>query len=122
MPVRKRKRCPFCRCLFWPDPRTEWRQRACTKEQCQVARRRDSQRRWRSKNRSDGASRRFRAEVAAAREEAAPPPLPRGGPLVSFPWDEMKDEMQPEVLVAIAFLARLLYGVRIRLHPRNRLI
>ena len=107
MAIRRRKRCPFCRCLFWPDRRTEWRQWACSKESCQAARRKESQQRWRSKNRSDGAARRYRAEVSAAKEGTAPCP-PRGGVLDAFPWDEMRDELEPQVLVTLAFFARLL--------------
>lgn len=33
-----RKRCRFCRCLFFPDPRVASRQRACTREACQSKR------------------------------------------------------------------------------------
>lgn len=35
----------------------------------------------------------------------APPPAVFG----RLPWDEMRDEIQPQVLVTLAFLARLLH-------------
>lgn len=118
MAMRKRKRCPFCRCLFWPDGRTAWRQWACSKPECQARRRQETQRRQRKKNRTDRVEREYRAAVSAAKSGEQPvgvPPL--RGPLVSLPWDEMRDEIQPEVLVMLPVLGRLLYRVRIRLRP-----
>jgi hypothetical protein len=109
MPMRPRKRCPFCHCLYRPDPRTLKRQWACTKAGCQALRRKESQRRWRAKNRSENAARRLREAVAKAKAGVPPADvLPRRGSLVSFPWDEMKDEIEPQVLVMLSFFARLL--------------
>ena len=111
MQVRNRKRCPFCRCLFWPDGRSDWRQWACGKPECQAQRRQQSQRRWRQKNKSDQAARRYRTAVAAAKAGEEVTPAPRSGPLVSLPWDEMRDEMRPEVLVLIALISKSLIAI-----------
>lgn len=109
MPTRRRKRCPFCHCLFWPDRRTEWRQWACRKAECQAQRRVESQRRWRAKNPSDGSARQYRAAVATAKAgEAAPGHPPTRGILARLPWEEAKDEIEPEVLVMLALFGRLL--------------
>jgi len=110
MSMPRRKRCPFCRCLYWPDPRSQWRQWACSKPECQAKRRVESQRRWRAKNPGDGASRRYREAVAASKAgEPTPGVPPKRGPLVVLPWDEAKDEIPAEVLVMIAYLGRLVF-------------
>lgn len=109
MPLRPRKRCPFCHCLYWPDPRSAWRQRACSKMNCQAQRRRESQRRWRKKNPTDGAARRYRSAVAGAAAGEDVEGVPPGrGPLARFPWDEARDELGPEVLVMLTFFGRSL--------------
>jgi len=45
----KRRKCPCCKQLFLPDPRTQGRQRFCSREACQRASKAASQRRWFSK-------------------------------------------------------------------------
>ena len=42
----RRKRCPFCRALFLPDYRLGNRQVACSKPQCQRARKQENQAHW----------------------------------------------------------------------------
>jgi hypothetical protein len=112
MSMPRRKRCPFCRCLYWPDPRTRWRQWACSKPGCQEQRRVVTQRRQRLKNPSDKAGRRYRQSVAAAKSgEPTPGVPPKRGPLVALPWDEARDEIAPEVLVMLALFGRLLFQV-----------
>lgn len=109
MPARKRKRCGFCRCLYLPDGRSAWRQWACSKPECQEKRRAATQRRYREKNPGDRAGRQYRAAVSAAKAgEAVAGVPPRTGPLVVLPWDEMRDEFSPEVIVFIALFGRLL--------------
>lgn len=44
------KRCPYCRKLFKPDPRTEYEQRVCSRAECQEQRKREYQKKWRTKN------------------------------------------------------------------------
>lgn len=108
---RRRKRCPFCRCLFRPDPRSAWRQWSCTKPACQAERRQETQRRYREKHPSESRSRTYRGAVAslAAGEAAAGFP-PQRGPLASLPWEEARDEISAEVLVMIVLFGRLLLG------------
>ena len=105
MAIRKQKRCPFCRCLFRPDPRSAKRQWACSQDECQKQRRLESQRRWRAKNPADGAGRRYRAAVARAREEGAVLPR-RSSPRI--PWDELRTDLAPEIFVALVVVVRSL--------------
>lgn len=103
--MRKRKRCPFCRCLFAPDPRVRGRQWACTKAECQGQRRKASQQAWRQKHPEDRPARKLRAAMAQAKQDGqAPLPPP---PPTAVPWDEMRDEISPQLLVILGFLARL---------------
>lgn len=44
---QRRRRCEYCQELFRADPRVGAGQRACGKGECQQARQRDSERRWR---------------------------------------------------------------------------
>jgi len=101
----KRRRCPFCRCLFWPDSRVRDRQWACKKPACQTKRRAKTQARWRASHPEDGRARRFRAEIAATKAtgKAALPRPPPGG----LPWEELRDEITPQSLVIIGFFVRL---------------
>jgi hypothetical protein len=69
----RRKRCPYCRGLYIPDPRVGSRQRVCGKNQCQARRKQDSQRRWSEKHRHywevhqvEGESRKAFREAKAA--------------------------------------------------------
>ena len=46
--VRKRK-CRHCRELFYPDPRSNGRQKFCSRPECQKASKTESQKRWLNK-------------------------------------------------------------------------
>jgi hypothetical protein len=106
--MRPRRRCPYCRCLFFPDGRVAERQRACSKPGCQQQRRRETQRRCREKHPTDAVGRRMRAAIAAAKAEKTVK-SPTGPPslLDRLPWDELRDEISPQVLVMAAYLVRL---------------
>lgn len=99
----RRKRCLYCDELFWPDRRTASRQRTCAKAACQQSRRRDSQRRWRLKHPDDALARRYREAVAAAKAGQLPAQRDLPAWARAFPWEEMQDEIPPEVLVALRF-------------------
>lgn len=47
---RRRNRCRFCEALFSPDPRLKSRQFACSKPQCQKARKRANDKQWLEKH------------------------------------------------------------------------
>lgn len=106
MARRRRKWCPFCNELFWPDCRTARRQWSCAKDACQQARRKETQRRYRAAHPAEGAARRLRDAMTAAK---APESAPATTGLSSrIPWDELRDEIRPDVRVLIEFFLRLL--------------
>ena len=110
---KRRRRCPYCGELFWPDPRTAWRQRACGKEECQRKRRRDTQERYRGKNVGEQQARRYRSSIAAVKESPADEiRSPRGGIYRSCLWGEIRDEIAPELYVTLLFFAQLLSAAK----------
>lgn len=52
LPARqtRRKHCKYCGALFEPDPRTQGKQRYCSKSACQTQRQRLNELNWRTKN------------------------------------------------------------------------
>ena len=48
--MRKRRRCPLCRCWFVPHPRLRQRQKTCGRTSCRREQKRRSNQRWRSKH------------------------------------------------------------------------
>jgi hypothetical protein len=112
MPRRKRKRCAYCRDLFWPDPRTAARQCACAQPACQAERRKATQRRWRQAHPDDATARRYRAALAAAKA-GQEPALPRAPParIDAFPWEEARDEISAQVFVTFGFFGHFAAGL-----------
>lgn len=110
--MRPRKRCPFCRCLFFVDGRVAKRQWACTKDECQRLRRQRTQKEWRETHPQQSAARACRLAIAAAKA-GEPVAAPRGPPVrvERFPWEELRDEIRPEALVIAGFFVRLLVGL-----------
>jgi len=89
MPEARKKPCRVCRRWFRPDPRVGGRQRACSKPDCQTARRQKTQASWRS--RSPGYGIAWRLDQRAAQTE--PPELLRlPAPLHQLPWSVAKDQ------------------------------
>jgi hypothetical protein len=66
------------------------RQHACQKLECQAARRKKTQARWRAANPDYAAA--YRIEQRQAQEQA-PEPLRLPAPLNQLPWDLAKDEI-----------------------------
>jgi hypothetical protein len=107
---KRRKRCPYCGELFWPDGRTAWRQWACGKASCQARRRRETQRRYREKNAGDQEARHYRAAIAEAKSGSSTEISIPGEASIfrSLVWDEIKDEIEPQLSVTLVFYAKLL--------------
>jgi hypothetical protein len=116
-----RRRCPFCWCLFRPDPRVAHRQKACRSPDCQKARTARSQRSWLKKNpgyfhdryprlraclsqrTADGYQREYRQR----RRSADDPPRGSGGTVRLHPRD-IQDVIVSLRLIRRAFRAQLL--------------
>ena len=110
--MRPRKRCPYCRCLYQPDPRVGSRQWSCTKPECQQQRRREAQRRYREKHPDEAAARHIRKALAAAKAGiAVPAPTGPPGRVSRFPWEELRDEISPQAFVIVSFFVRLVVGL-----------
>lgn len=111
MQRKRRKRCPYCGELFWPNRRTAWRQWACSKDCCQTQRRRETQRRYRAKNSGEREAQRYRAAIAQVKDEAnvkiwVPAKVPfLGNPI----WDEIKDEIGVQLCVTLMYFAKLIF-------------
>ncbi len=89
MPDTRKRPCSVCRHWFRPDPRVGARQRACRKPECQRARRRRTQARWRTANPGYAAAYR----IDRRNSQKPPPELLRvPAPLTQLPWDLAKDE------------------------------
>jgi hypothetical protein len=89
MPDARKRPCTICRQWFRPDPRVGARQRACRKPECQAARRKQTQARWRAANRGYSTAYRIQLRNAAKRPRE---PLRVPAPLDRLPWDLAKDE------------------------------
>lgn len=83
MPQARKRPCSICRRWFRPDPRVGDRQHACQKPECQAARRKKTQARWRAANPDYAAAYRIQQRQA---QEQAPEPLRVPAPLNRLPW------------------------------------
>src|SRR3954447_6643096 len=90
MPAHRKRPCSICRGWFRPDPRVGARQHSCAKPECQSARRKKTQARWRTKNPDYATGYRLQRRHA---QERAPEPLRVPPPLNRLPWDLAKDEI-----------------------------
>jgi hypothetical protein len=116
MPAPQKRPCSICRRWFRPDPRVGGRQRACGKPECQAARRKKTQARWRTKNPDYAAAYRLQQRNA---QERAPEPLRVPTPLNRLPWDIAKDEIGGKATDFLGVMGTLLVRSakdQIRLH------
>lgn len=90
MPEARKRPCTICRRWFRINPRVGARQRACSKPECQTARRKKTQANWRRRNPDYAAC--YRLDQRAAQAEPPPEPLRLVAPLNQLPWDLAKDE------------------------------
>jgi hypothetical protein len=91
-----------------PDARVGKRQRACNAEACQRARHRDADRAWHARHPDYDRGRRWQAAVELAKAGSPPPPPDQPAVLAGVPWDVAQDAMQPEAVVILAGVARVL--------------
>ena len=113
--VRKRP-CRECRHWFCPDSRVGDRQKVCSEPECQRARRKKTQSRWRESNPEYFVARRIE-ERAAALERARSgersavemaPTARMPSPLDRLPWDVAQDEFGSQGAEFIGALGRVL--------------
>jgi hypothetical protein len=90
MPEARKRPCTICRRWFRPDTRVGVRQRACTKPECQTARRQKTQASWR--NRNQGYAIAWRLDRRTTQAQQPPEPLRLPAPLKQLPWELAKDQ------------------------------
>lgn len=105
MPGAQKRPCSICRRWFRPDSRVGDRQHACGKAECQAARRKRTQARWRAANADYGTAYRIQQRAAQARP---PEPLRLPTPLSGLPWDLAKDQFGAEGADFIGVMGTLL--------------
>jgi hypothetical protein len=105
MPAPRKRPCSICRHWFRPNTRVGPRQHACSKPECQTARRKKTQAHWRAQNPEYGAGYRIQRRGA---QEQAPEPLRLPPPLSRLPWDLAKDEFGGQGADFIGVMAALL--------------
>lgn len=105
MAMSRKKPCRICRRRFQPNPRVGSRQRACSRAECQAARRRKTQARWRKRNAGYIIEHRIRKR-GALEPQPDPPRLPP--PLSKLPWQFAKDQFGAELTHFLGVTSRLL--------------
>src|SRR5919198_2713550 len=104
------KKCPCRECLRWfaPDARVGDRQRTCSREECQAARRAATQASWRARHPEYDRARRIQERTTAdamgetVTPSRAPPPLDR------LPWDLAQDQFKVQGAEFLLGMGRLL--------------
>jgi hypothetical protein len=99
-----KKPCRICRRWFQPDARVGDRQRVCSREECQAARRKRTQAAWRERN-PDYANA-WRLQQRCAGGDPDPPRVPP--PLTRLPWDLAKDQFGAQGTEILGCFGRLL--------------
>jgi hypothetical protein len=89
MPDAPKRPCCVCRRWFRPDSRVGLRQRACGQSDCQAARRVQTQKSWRDRNRDYFIARRIQER---GNRDQPPEPLRLSPPLNRLPWDIAQDQ------------------------------
>src|ERR1700675_2112792 len=90
MPEARKRPCTICRRWLRPDARVGVWQRACSKPECQTARRQKTQGRWR--NRNQGYAIAWRIDRRATQAQQPPEPLRLPLPLNQLLWEFAKDQ------------------------------
>src|SRR5712692_809663 len=105
MPEPRKRPCSICRRWFQPNPRVGDRQHACGKPECQAARRKETQAKWRAKNPDYATG--YRIQQRNAQEQQSEP-LRLPAPLNQLPWDIAKDQFGPKGADFIGVMGTLL--------------
>jgi len=105
MPDARKKPCCICRRWFRPDPRVGSRQRACRKPDCQSARQKKQQKRWRERHPDYFTARRI---LDRGKENRMPEPLRLPPPLSRLPWDIAQSEFEGQGTDFIGVMSALL--------------
>jgi hypothetical protein len=116
MPAPRKRPCSICRHWFRPDARVGARQRACSRPECQQARRKRTQAHWRAQNPDYAAG--YRIQQRNARKQP-PEPLRLPAPLRRLPWDLAKDEFGAQKADFLGVMGALLVrSAKDPFHPR----
>ena len=116
MPEARKRPCTICRRWFRPDARVGVRQRACTKPECQAARRQKTQAGWRNRNRGYAIT--WRLDRRAAQVPQPPEPLRLPAPLNQLPWEFAKDQFGAQGADFIGVMSTLiLCAVKDQIRP-----
>ena len=106
MPEARKRPCSICRRWFRPDPRVGDRQHACSKPDCQTARRQKTQASWRHRNPDYPII--HRLDQRASQPKPGPEPLNLPAPLNKLPWDVAKDQFGTQGADLIGLMGALL--------------
>jgi len=97
--------CSICRRWFRPDPRIGFRQQACRRPECQIARRKKKQKAWRERNPDYFIARRIKDRSG---QDRPPEPLRLPPPLSRLPWDIAQSQFGTEGADFIGILGAVL--------------
>lgn len=105
----KKRPCRECLRWFAPDARVGDRQRTCSREECQEARREATQASWRARHPEYDRARRIqeRSTAEAVGEAVTPSRAPR--PLDRLPWDLAQDQFKVQGAEFLLGMGRLLH-------------
>jgi hypothetical protein len=104
----KKRPCRECLRWFAPDARVGGRQRTCSRDECQRARRAATQAAWRARHPEYDRARRIqeRTMAEAVGEEVSPSRAPR--PLDRLPWDLAQDQFKVQGAEFLLGMGRVL--------------
>lgn len=105
MPEARKRPCSICRRWFRPDPRVGDRHHACRQPECQAARRKKTQAKWRARNPDYATA--YRIEQRGAQQQP-PEPLRLPVPLNRLPWDLAKDQFGAQCADFLGVMGTLL--------------
>lgn len=100
--MRRRKRCRFCRDLFWPDRRIGKKQYACSKPECQKKRQQLNCKQWHEKNPTAERERRLVERLRRGRKG-----INSSDPREALHWAVARESIGSEPLVVVEEIVQL---------------